>query len=163
MNRQTMKRFGWCKATRCDMENISNTPLGSFDDAKNLEHHVYNTPPPWKRLRKYKLHYISRITNNMLFNIMTCKNNVTTCILENAKMIILIKCLIVFIQYSCRSSCQHSVCISSQVLSTQLFHYSIRNSCQLFHHDIMSPLCSQFVSLFRCRVLETFPAKQTSS
>ncbi len=162
MNRQTMKRFGWCKATRCDMENISNTPLGSFDDAKNLEHHVYNTPSPWKRLCKYKSHYISQITN-MLFNITTCKNNITIYILENAKMIILIKCLIVFIQYSCRSSCQHSVCISSQVLSTQLFHYSIRNSCQLFHHDIMSPLCSQFVSLFRCRVLETFPAKQTSS
>ncbi len=41
MNRQTMKRFRWCKATRCDKENILNTPLGSFDDAKNLEHHVY--------------------------------------------------------------------------------------------------------------------------
>ena len=116
-----------------------------------------------KRLCKYKSHYISRITNNMLFNIMTCKNNITICILENAKMIIPIKCLIVFIQYSCRSSCQHSMCILSQVLSTQLFHYSIRNSCQLFHHNIMSPLCSQFVSLFGCRVLETFPAKQTSS
>ena len=46
-----MKRFGWCKATRCDKENISNTPLGSFGDAKNLEHHVYtwklNLPSPW--------------------------------------------------------------------------------------------------------------------
>ena len=72
----------------------------------------------------------------MLFNITTCKNNITTCILENAKMIIPIECLIVFIQYSCRSSCQYSLCILSQVLSTQLFHYSIHDSSTFssWHH-----------------------------